>query len=251
MKKLFNINKGTIAVIITMTVIAFVGILIAWVYYSDINNSEDPRVLEAKYMYKNYNTLVSENRFDDAFLLLDSITEIYNKYDDYKNSYEIGVIFNNRAAIYLTQALAIHDGIKKDSLINNAEINVRRSIEIYENWLVDYGDLSEAEIRNHIIPIYHSSSFSFDTKLIDSYIDKRVKDIVLAQRETVRRLSVSYTNMGIVLRNRNEIEKALKTYQKALDLWKKNLSAQNNINLILGRPLQEQSTLERLFPDKK
>ncbi|MCK5857334.1 MAG: hypothetical protein KAG64_07585 [Bacteroidales bacterium] len=251
MKKLVNINKGTLAVIITMTVIAFVGFSIAWVYYGNINSSEDPRVVEAKVLYKSYNPLIEEGKYDDALLLLDSIDVIYQSYDDYKKSYEVGVVYNNKAAIYLTMALAMHDGSDKDSIIVLAEQNVLHSIKIYENWLQEYGNMSESEIRTYTTPIYQSGDYNFDTKLLDNYINKRINDIMLAQRETPRRLSVSYTNEGIVLRSRNEIEEALNKYKKALELWDKNLTAKNNINLILGRPLEEQSTLERLFPDKK
>jgi len=234
-----------------MTVIVILGLSIAWSYYGNINKSEDPRVIEAKVMYKSYNTLVEESRYDDGLLLLDSIADIYAKYDDYKNSYEVGVIHNNRAAIYLTIALAMHDGTAKDSIIAIAENNVQGSITIYEGWLNEFGSMSESDIRNWATPIYQSSNFPFNRELIDRYIEKRVADVQLAQRETTRRLSVSYTNLGIVLRNQNQIEQALKTYKKALELWDKNLTAENNINLILGRPLKERSTLERLFPDKK
>ena len=234
-----------------MTVIVLIGLFIAWTYYGNINNSEDPRVIEAKVMYKSYNTLVEQNRYDDGLLLLDSIIAIYNKYADYKSSYEVGVVYNNRAAIYLTMALAMHDGSAKDSIITIAEHNVLQSINIYESWQSEFGNLKEAEIRNWATPIYQASDFPFDSELIDGFIKKRVADIQLAQRETTRRLSVSFTNLGIVLRNQNRIEQALKTYKKALELWDKNLTAENNINLILRRPLKERSTLERLFPDKK
>ncbi|MCK5846750.1 MAG: hypothetical protein KAG84_04870 [Bacteroidales bacterium] len=251
MNRLLNMKKGTITVIISMTVISLIGLSIAWIYYANINNAEDPRVIDAKLKYNSYNSIVQTGAYDQGLLILDSIADIYQKYDDYKNSYEMGVVLNNKAAIYLTLALAMNDGIEKNALLESADINVKQSITIYENWLSDFGDLSDTEIRNKIEFIYNNSKYAFDKEQINNYIDKRISDIELAQRETVRRLSVSYTNLGIVLRNRNEIEQALNNYKKAIELWSKNLTAENNINLILGRPLKEQSTLERLFPDQK
>jgi tetratricopeptide (TPR) repeat protein len=62
---------------------------------------------------------------------------------------------------------------------------------------------------------------------------------------------VSYTNLGIILRHQGDIKGALKSYKKALELWDKNLSAENNINILIGKPIRERSTLERLFPDQK
>ena len=88
-------------------------------------------------------------------------------------------------------------------------------------------------------------------KKINKYINKRCQDIILAQRENPRRLSVSYTNLGIIQKHQNNIDGAMKSFNKALDLWDKNLSAENNINIIQGKPLKEQSILERIFPDKK
>ncbi len=251
MKTILNINKGTLAVIITMTAITLIGFSIAWVYYGNINNAEDPRIIEAKIMYKSYNSFVETGSYDNGLLLLDSIADIYQKYDDYKNSYEMGVVLNNKAAIYLTMALALKEGSEKEALLEIADVNVKQSIIIYENWLADFSKLTNAEIRLKVEPIYNNSNYNFDSDLTAAYIDKRTSDIELSQRETIRRLSVSYTNLGIVFRNRNEIEQALNNYKKAIDLWSKNLTAENNINLILGRPLKELSTLERLFPDKK
>ncbi len=251
MKDIFRVKKGTIRVTIAMVIIAIVGLTYAWNYYDQINNSEDPRVLEAKRLYKSYDQMVVDSRYDDGLLLLDSMVDIYNQYQDYRSSYEMGVVLNNKSAIYLTLALQMHDGPEKDSLINKAEYYVDTCITIYENWLSVYGDMSEVEIRKHVTLTFQNTDYPFERSLLPSYIDKRVKDFMLAQRECIRRLSVSYTNQGMVYRNQNQLERALTNYKKAIELWDKNLTAENNINLILGRPLKERTILERLFPDKK
>jgi len=250
LKNIFKIKKGTVIVISTMTIIVLIGITTAWLYYGNINKSEDPRVVEAKLKYKRYNTLAEQKKYDEVFNLLDSIYNIYNQYDDYKNSYEIGVILNNKAALYLTIAL-FETQKTNDSLLSLAKVNIEKSIKIYETWLNEHEKLSEIEIREKLKPIYYKKNNIFDQNKTENYINKRTKEIILAQAETKRRLSVSYTNLGIIQRHENKTEEALKTYKKALDLWKNNLTAENNINIILGKPLRKRTILEKIFPEKK
>ncbi len=249
-KNILKIKKGTIIVISTMTIIVLIGITTAWLYYGNINKSEDPRIVEAKLKYKRYNILAEQKKYDEIFNLLDSMYHIYNQYDDYKNSYEVGVILNNKAALYLTIGLFEKEN-EKDSLLELAKINVEKSILIYENWLTEFKNLSEIEIREQLKPIYSSKNTIFDENKIERYINKRTKDIISAQAETSRRLSVSYTNLGIIQRHEQKTEEALKTYKKALDLWGNNLTAENNINIILGKPIRERTILEKIFPEQK
>ena len=70
-------------------------------------------------------------------------------------------------------------------------------------------------------------------------------------KETPRRLSVSYTNLGIMYRFREDYENAALSYKKAMDLWEDNLSAENNLNILLGRPLKKRSLLRKIFPEPK
>jgi tetratricopeptide (TPR) repeat protein len=84
-----------------------------------------------------------------------------------------------------------------------------------------------------------------------SYLEKRVEEIIVAQHETKRRLSVSYTNLGIIHRHRGEFEEASEYYQKAFTLWEDNLTARNNLNILLGRPVEKRNFLEKLFPPDK
>lgn len=245
-------NKKTGRLIFTMVIIVISGLLFAGFYYGNINNAEDPRILEAKKKYKQYDILASEKKYDEILEVLDAMSNIYTQFDDYKNSFEMGVVYNNKAALFLTIALFETQEVQeKERLLNLAKIEVNKSIEIYENWQINFGDLSELQIKSLIKPIYNTRHPLFENDKKESYINKRTNNVVLAQKETPRRLSVSYTNLGIILRHQNQIEEALKMYNKALDLWGNNLTAENNINIIMGEPIKERSVLEKMFPDKK
>jgi hypothetical protein len=87
---------------------------------------------------------------------------------------------------------------------------------------------------------------------LDAIIKNRVREIQTAQVETKRRLSVSYTNLGIIRRHENNPEEAYGYYTKALDMWSENLAAKNNINILFGRPVERQSFMRKMFPpDRK
>ncbi len=248
--KVLNIDKRTVIVISVMAIIVVFGLLLAWIYYGNINEAEDPRVIEAKTIYSRYDALAEAKKYEEILLLLDSMKYIYNQYPDFKDSYEIGVVYNNKAALYLTMGLfETNEEQKKDSLLVLAKEEVILSIKTYENWLEEFGSLNESQIRRRMLPVYQNSRFEKEKR--EQYINKRTKDILLAQKETPRRLSVSYTNLGIIQRHQDQVEEALKTYEKALKLWEQNLTAENNINIILGRPLRERSMLEKLFPENK
>ena len=252
MKLNSHIDKGTAIIVAIMTVIVMIVLGISWQYYGNINESEDPRVLSAKVLYSNYDALAVDKKYDSIFLLLFEMENIYSQYSDYKNSYEIGVICNNRAATLITIALfETKDSLQQDSLFNEARINIERSISIYKNWMEEFAQMEESEIRNHFSPIYYKGHSLFKEKEIEHYIKKRIKDIQLAQKEMPRRLSVSYTNFGMVHRYQNETVLAIKNYKLALSLWENNLTAENNINAILGLPLKKRGVLDRLFPPEK
>jgi len=252
MKGIFNITKGTITLISIMAVIVFIGIGIAVFYYANINNAEDPRVIEAKKMYEKYDALVENNNSDEIFLLLDSIEDIYSQFDDYENSYEIGVLYNNRAAVNITQALyLVDDELKKDSLLNTAKQNIDISIKIFENWISQFGSMNENELSNNFKQFYTTNNSIFEENKVDKYLKKRVKDLKVAQTETPRRLSVSYTNLAIILRHQLLLDSSQNCYKIALDLWPQNITAENNLNILLGKPIRKRSIIERLFPGEK
>ncbi|MEA1885848.1 MAG: hypothetical protein U9N72_01385 [Bacteroidota bacterium] len=90
-----------------------------------------------------------------------------------------------------------------------------------------------------------------DQDLINKYIEKRADEIMKAVEETDRRLSVCYTNMDVIRRQRGEYEAAVRCYEKALDLWVRNLSAENNLNTLHGKPLKKRNIIQNLFPPEK
>src|SRR4030066_1830337 len=98
-------NKPTRALILIMSVLVLSGILISYFYYRNVNNSADPRIITARKLYEKYNKYAQFNEYDSVFYLMDTVESVYSRIKHYKNSYEIGVLHNNRAAAFLTMAL--------------------------------------------------------------------------------------------------------------------------------------------------
>jgi len=248
-----TLNKETRTITGIMVILAIVGIAIAWVYYGNINKAVDPRVKQAQVMYGRYNVYASENDFEKVLALLDSIKELYSSVPHYANSYELGVIQNNRASVFLTKALAdtILEEIKQNYFAL-AEQHLQKSIAYYNGWMNDFGNMTEEEINFYVDKEFRFDPLLLSDKNIDAMIGKRVKDIQAAQIETPRRLSVSYSNLGIIRRHENKVEEAVEYYTKALELWDENHAAKNNLNILFGKPVEKQSILRKLFPpDRK
>ncbi|MBN1251487.1 MAG: tetratricopeptide repeat protein [Bacteroidales bacterium] len=247
-----SINKGTITVIIIMTVIVSIGIIIAYLYYDSINKAEDPRIIEAKYQYKKYNVFVQKNDYKSVFATLDTIENIYSQFADYQRSYEIGVVYNNKSAVWLTSALIKASNEQENqSDLDSAKKYSEKSIIIYDNWIKEFGYLSKENILKKVKDYYIINHISFENNEIDKIIEKRVDDILTAQTETIKRLSVAYTNLGIIQRHNSEYDNAIASYKKALELWVGNRNAKNNVNILLGRPIEEATMIEKLFPEEK
>lgn len=247
--KLLKNNKIRVFILIMGTL--FVSALIAgYFYYDYINKSVDPRVIQANIMYSRYNDLTAQADFNGIFKLMDSIEDIYRNIPHYKNSYEIGVVYNNRAATYIAMALQItyNDSIVKDSLLNLAKQNSLISIEVYSDWLEKWQGKNKEEIKIMIKPHFEQNDKAFTGLNVNRYINNRTNLIAEAQYETPRRLSVSYTNLGIVLRHEEKYDEAAQMYFKALELWPDNLAAENNLSILLDKPIKKQGILRRLFP---
>lgn len=246
-------NKKTRALILTMCALVFSAIIVSYFYYKSKNESVDPRIVDARKLYEQYNALAQNNAFDSIFGLMDSIEWIYTKYDHYKNSYEVGVLYNNRAASFLTQALFTSDmdTLVQISLIEKAKIASNESINIYQNWLKKYDNADKEEIKRIASQNFFIGLDIYDEDQKNKFMSNRVDEIHDAQSETKRRLSVAYTNLGIVFRYQLQYEEAAKYYKKAVDLWDRNLTAENNLNILLGRPIKKRSFIQRLFPPKK
>ncbi len=235
-----------------MVILAAVGIVIAWTYYGNINKSVDPRVRQAQIMYGRYNRYASTNDYDGVLALLDSIENIYSSIPHYRNSYEMGVIENNRASVFLTKALSdpIREEIRQHYFAL-AEQHLLKGIEYYTTWMDFMGNQTEEELNVFVEKEFTSDRLLNNNEKLDAIIRNRVKEIMSARIETPRRLSVSYTNLGIISRHANQVEEAYDYYVKALDLWSENHAAKNNINILFGKPPEKQSILRKLFPPER
>ncbi|MFO7997936.1 MAG: hypothetical protein R6U86_03035, partial [Bacteroidales bacterium] len=89
-----------------MVFLGAIGLAVAYVYYGNINKSVDPRVRQAHIMYGRYNVYASENNAEMVLALLDSIEDIYLSVPHYRDSYEMGVVYNTRASVFLSRALS-------------------------------------------------------------------------------------------------------------------------------------------------
>ncbi len=242
-------NKGVRLVILVMIILTSIGIVIAKVYYGRINSAVDPRIREARVMYGRYNSYTSENDAESVVLLLDSVRAIYNSIDHYRCSYEPGVLENNLASVYLTLALATKDMVeRREFLFDSAEEHLSKGIEYYKSWLERFSDLTEEQVSTIIADEFKADAALRESKNLEAIIAKRIRDILDAQKETPRRLSVSYSNLGIIMRHRGDAEEAVAYYEKSLEIWPENHVARNNLNIIFGLPPVKQSFLRRMFP---
>ncbi len=248
------------ALILTMGALVLIGFGIASLYYDSQNKKVDPRVIEARKLYKKYDQYAENNDYAAVLNLLDSVEVIYKTYPHYRNSYEIAVLENNRAASFLT--MAIHTGkqplsldgvhiLSKDSLLQRAKVHSKNAISSYQKWLDTYGNMDPDAIRAHINPAFFDGLEENDAKKRRDYLDNRVKEIQKAQLENKRRLSVALTNYGIVLRHEGKYMKAISCYEESLELWSRNLAAKNSLNILLGKPIEKRNFIQKLFPPEK
>ena len=242
-------HKGTRLVILVMIILTFIGIVIAKIHYGNVNNAVDPRITEARILYGRYNRYASENDTEMVVAILDSIRTIYLSVPHYRGSYELGVIENNLASVYLTVALS-STGIdeRKQFLLSAAEEHLLSGIDYYSAWIGQFGNLTEAQISGIVTEEFDGDETLRGSVNRDAIIRKRIRDLIDAQKETPRRLSVSYSNMGIISRHREKAEEAVGYYERALEMWPDNHTARNNLNIIFGLPPVKQSFIRRMFP---
>lgn len=246
-------NK-TRTIIILMTVLVFMGIGIAWIYYKGINESVDPRIKDARELYERYNEYAALEHYDSVFWLMDTIESIYNSVDHYRKSYETAVLYNNRAAVHLSVYLQPENEILIGDtavLISKAENAVNHSIRKIQDWYSRFEGLDEDAIRKSIETDFLAGLDEFSPGEKQKFLEKRIAEIIEAQTENQRRLSVSYTNMGIIKRHQQKYDSAALYYSKAIELWDRNLTAENNLNVLLNRPLKKRNLIQKLFPPEK
>jgi len=243
-----------------MVIIVVAGILVARSYYGNLNQSVDPRIQPARELYERYDKAAVSGDYYRIFKLLDTISAIYQKIPHYRESFELGVLHNNRAAAFLTMAL-YPDSIpasrnpfyelSPDSLASLAKQQVKTAIAIYEGWNKRFQGKEGAKIRLEIQKEFLTGLVQSTSEMNDKYLNTRVKEIENSLVENDRRLSVCYTNLGLVYRLQEEYPEAVAQYEKALELWDRNLDAENNLNKLLGRPPRKRNIIQKLFPPSK
>jgi tetratricopeptide (TPR) repeat protein len=247
-------------VVLVMVILVGIGIGIAKVYYRNINSSVDPRIMPARELYASYDELARTGDYHAIFLLMDSIEKIYSSLDHYKGSFELGVLDNNRAAALIT--LALHrDSLphavdpfperSSDSLIADAEQFIRRAIGRYEAWNAQFTGLSPELIREEINPNFFEGLQSYTEEERERFLKARIREIEAAIVENQRRMSVCRSNLGLIYRYQGNYELAVGQYEKSLELWDRNLDAENNLNRLLNRPLKKRNFIQKLFPPEK
>lgn len=204
-------------------------------------------------MFREYDNLMKVNQFTSALKILDSIDSILLIVPGYSDSYERAIVNNNRGSAYLGMALYnLHDSIEKTNLLAIAQTEIESSITIYNSWLNKHTGLSAEELYKSIYPFFPENDPVFKGKNLKKILKKRVEDLETAQKETPRRLSVCYTNLGTILRHQYKQDEAVKSYIKAIEMWKDNYTARNNFNVLMGKPPKDRSIINKLFPpDKK
>ena len=230
-----------------MSFIAATVVAATYIYYRNQNSYQDPRVAGVQKLYVQFDKERVGNNFERLLAILDQIDDVYQKVEEYRDSYELGVVDNDRSAIYLTKAIYNSaDPIlqRKDLLL--AQKFAMHAIERYEHWAAKYDQLNSNELTREI-----SNLFTLEIDNRDKYIQKRVRDILDARIENKRRLSVSYTNLGMSQRHLRQQELALKSYLRAIELWDKNKTAKNNLRVLLGKEPQKESIIEKFFPEKR
>lgn len=229
--------------------VTLIAVFIAWWYYRGVNAAEDPRLLPARGYLLRSDRCMQEGKFTEALLLNDSAAAIITGLPCYRDSYETGVLENNRGSARMGMAIyQPGDSLRKQELLYQAETHIRTAITVYEKWMAWYEVSSHESLLKETAGCFRKDDPALKGKVIDDLIAKRVSDLELARVETPRRLSVAWANLGMVQRHQYRQDSALESYLKALRLWKRNPTAKNNLNMLLGRPPEDESILDQLFP---
>lgn len=254
LKDIFVLTAGTRKLLVITSSVAVGAVLFAIFHYRGINRSEDPRVAHARELLAEYERLSGGPGSIDFFYLLDSAAVIYESVPGYEHSWEKGVIFNNRCSGLLLMAIydtSLNDSVKK-SLIDLSITWCDSSITTYLTWRDAWGSLPEDEVARKLGLSMHADDPAFRGYNFRKIYRKRVDDIMMAQVEIDRRLSVSYTNKATAFRHLMKQDSAYHYYQEALALWSHNRTAESNLSVLMGGEPVRPGIIESLFPpDRK
>ena len=245
---MINLSPSSKKLILIMFFITLIGVTIAYKYYDYINNLEDPRILHIKKMHLKYNLLITDNKTTEVLSMLDSMDVEYAKIPHYSNSFERGVLYTDKAAVYLSMALyQARDESEKIKFLDISEKNLNISLEYYENWEKEYSAFDEVQFKERVASDF--SDINSDNR--ENIIEKRIALIQFALQEMSRRYSVTYTNLGIVMRHKLLQDSSIVYYKKALDLWEDNHTAKSNLNVLMGEEPIKRGFIEKMFPPER
>lgn len=254
-KDLLQVSKGTKRVLGAVLIITIGIVVSSWVYYRGINRSVDPRIVSANLKYDEFRKLVKSNSLDHALVILDEIEAVYLQTSGYESSFELGVVNNDRGSVFLnkveTEYLTAGDKVIKenvDQYLVYAKGFFETSVAIYEAWLARMGKLNRREIEAEIKPYFPENDPAFSGYQHNRIVEKRVEDILEAQIETERRLSVTLTNLGVIARYNKDNLQSKAYYEQALALWPENYVANDNLRVLHGQPVEKRSIINQLFP---
>ncbi|MBN1143888.1 MAG: hypothetical protein JXA72_05670 [Bacteroidales bacterium] len=233
--------------------VSMLALAFAFFYYRDINQSEDPRIKKARELLLQYEQVSGRITSYTSFALLDSANAIFRSFPDYETSFETGLIYNNKSSALLI--MAIYDSSLTESekrmLLDLSMRYCDSSISVYRGWIEEWDDLPSDTIAERLKAHMKQNHPAFAGSNFNKVFSRRVKNMVTAQVETPRRLSVSLTNKGTIFRHMLLPDSSLICYQEALALWKDNRQAKSNMSVLLGGEPVKTTLIESLFPPDK
>jgi tetratricopeptide (TPR) repeat protein len=252
-KEIFIISKGTKVILAITFSVSLLAIIFAFFYYRSVNRAEDPRVTKAREYLNEYEKAAGTLDPIEVFPYLDSANVIYRSFPDYKSSFETGVIFNNKCSMLLLMALYDTEvgEQEKKSLLDLAMKYCDSSIIVYKKWISEWDTLSPSTIAMKVKPYMNAADPAFEGLNFDRIFSQRIKNIITAQIETPRRLSVSLSNKGTIYRHLIMPDSALSWYNKALSIWEDNRTARSNMSVLMGGEPVKPTVIESLFPPDK
>ena len=253
LREIFIISKGTKVIFAITFSVSLLAILFAFFFYRSKNLAEDPRITGARELLLKYDKASGSMNGFDLFPLLDSAEAVFKSLPDYACSYEPGVIFNNKCSALLMMAIydSTINSTEKLVLLNLSMNFCDSSITCYNRWKSEWGKLSSEEIRDKLSRLMLKDDPGFNNVNFGKVFNRRVENILDAQIETDRRLSVSMTNKGTIFRHMLKQDSALVFYREALNLWKDNRIARSNLSVLMGGKPIKPSFIESLFPPDK
>lgn len=258
LKDVFSISTGVKRVLFVVILITLGIILFSFNHYRGINRSIDPRVVEGKKAFGTYGKLMAENNQEEALKVLDKIEAVYKSVPGYENSFELGVVSVNKGHIYLVKVETEHLSEDKTIVEENLALYLKfardyteKGIVNYKNWIEVVGKFNDTEIVEHLNKYFKRDDPAFKGFDFDIIFDKRIEEIKEAQVEVNRRLSVGYTNLGVILRYEEKPLQSKEYYEKALKLWPENPYAENNLRVLHGQKFKKRTIVEQMFPKER